>query len=236
MFNLQEYILTDCSYPILFMLTIGYFAILYFGLSFLFVFLCNLLRSYNLLHKITEAQASTQQVKSEILHSLKSIVVFGFSSLPLIYCIRMGVITLMPNNFFTVIGGLLILTIWNEVHFFTIHRMMHNRFLMKHVHYIHHQSKVPTVFSIYSFHWFEAFLLSTVPITIAPFIALSPVAIALYPISSIILNLAGHCNHRFGNGNGESWVYFATHHHQHHHKGRKNYGFAFNFLDKLFHP
>ena len=105
---------------------------------------------------------------------------------------------------------------------------------MKKVHYIHHKSLVPTVFSVYSFHWLEALLLSTVPLSIVPFIPFSFTAIALYPMSSILLNFAGHCNYRFGKGKGESWRLFGTHHNEHHNKGRQNYGFAINFLDKLF--
>jgi Delta7-sterol 5-desaturase len=101
------------------------------------------------------------------------------------------------------------------------------------VHVVHHRSKVPTVFSVYSLHWFEALLLSSVPLTIAPFLPFAPLAIAIYPTVSILLNFAGHCNYRFGNGKGDSWKLFATEHNEHHRLGRKNYGFALNFFDKI---
>ena len=175
-----------------------------------------------------------KQVYFEIKHSIKSIIVFGFSIIPVIYLIRIDSVKLLPNTGRNIVIGLILLTLWNEVHFYIVHRIMHQKFMMKHVHFIHHKSNTPTVYSVFSFHWIEAFLLSTVPITIIPFIPFSFVAIMAYPLVSILLNFAGHCNYRFGNGKGKSWELLGTHHNEHHSRGRKNYGFALNLLDKLF--
>lgn len=227
-------ILYDYSYPTLFALSFGYFLFLYFGIAPLFLFCCKWLERKKLVHKIEYKEVKSDQVKFEIKHSFLSIVVFGFSIIPIVYLIRIDVISLLPNTAFNIIAGVVILTLWNEVHFYLVHRLMHSRFFMKRVHYIHHRSKIPTVYSVYSFHWLEALLLSTVPLTIAPFIPFSMVAIFLYPLASILLNYAGHCNYRFGHGKGNSWRLFGTWHNQHHSKARKNYGFALNFMDKLF--
>ncbi|PCJ91893.1 MAG: fatty acid hydroxylase [Flavobacteriaceae bacterium] len=167
-------------------------------------------------------------------HSFKSIVVFGFSIMPIIYLIRLGEIDLLANTWSNVLAGVAILTLWNEVHFYVVHRIMHQKYMMKHVHRIHHKSHIPTVYSVYSFHWIEALLLSTVPLTIVPFIPFSIIAVFLYPFGSILLNFAGHCNYRFGSGTGHSWRLLGTYHNEHHSRGRKNYGFALNLLDKLF--
>jgi sterol desaturase/sphingolipid hydroxylase (fatty acid hydroxylase superfamily) len=110
---------------------------------------------------------------------------------------------------------------------------MHLRLFMRSVHAIHHRSVVPTVYSVYSFHWFEAFLLSTVSLIIAPFISFCPLAIGLYPLVSILLNYAGHCNYRFGSGKGPAWQVLGTRHAEHHLKQSKRYGFASPFLDWL---
>ncbi|MCF6351011.1 MAG: sterol desaturase family protein [Flavobacteriaceae bacterium] len=200
----------------------------------LFLWLCKVLANKNIIHRIIAAFASKNQIQFERLHSLKSIFIFGFSILPVIYLIRKDIVILLPNTFINILIGILILTIWNEIHFFIVHRIMHIPFFMKKVHRIHHKSKIPTVYSVYSFHWFEALLLSTVPITIIIFIPFSPLAIFLYPLCSILLNYAGHCNYRFGNGKGKNWYLFGTLHNEHHYTLRKNYGFASNILDKLF--
>lgn len=227
-------ILYDYSYFTLIGLSFGYFLLLYFGLAPLFLAVCKHLESRNLLHKINPDKVSRLQVAFEIKHSFRSIIVFGFSILPIVFLIRNGVIDLLPNTWYTVLGGIIVLVLWNEVHFYLVHRLMHQRFMMKHVHYIHHKSHTPTVYSVYSFHWFEAFLLSTVPLTIMPFTSFSILAVFIFPLVSILLNFAGHCNYRFGDGSGEGWKHFGTYHNEHHGKGRKNYGFALHFLDKIF--
>ncbi len=166
-------------------------------------------------------------------HSFKSIVIFGFSTIPIVYLVRTGKVTLLPDTFFNVFIGLLVLNLWNEIHFFIVHRIMHLPFFMRKVHFVHHKSKVPTVYSVYSFHWLEAFLLSTVPLTIVPFLPFSFFSIAIYPLTSILINYSGHCNYRFGNGTGKSWQLFGTHHNEHHSKNNKNYGFVLQIFDQI---
>ncbi|WP_199851621.1 sterol desaturase family protein [Brumimicrobium mesophilum] len=231
---LIENILSNHSYPLLFGLTVIYFMILYFGVGSLFLAICKFLERKNILHKIIEKDVSKKQIKFEIKHSLISIFVFGFSIIPIIYLIRIDTIELLPNTWLNIFIGLGILTLWNEIHFYIVHRIMHHKFMMKKVHYIHHKSTVPTVYSVFSFHWIEALLLSTIPLTIVPFIPFSIIAVFLFPLVSILLNFAGHCNYRFGGGKGADWSLFGTYHNEHHSRGRKNYGFSLNFLDKLF--
>jgi lathosterol oxidase len=232
--TLLERLLYDYSYLALFGLSVAYFFLLYFGIGFLFLHVCKILARRNMLHKIESRKISKRQLTFEIKHSIQSILIFGLSALPIIYLVRIDVIELLPNTWINVLMGLVILTLWNEVHFYVVHRIMHLKFMMKHVHYIHHKSTVPTVYAVYSFHWLEAALLSTIPLTIVPFIPFSIVAVFSYPLVSILLNFAGHCNFRFGDGTGASWRLFGTAHNEHHSKGRKNYGFALDFLDKLF--
>lgn len=232
--ELIQEILYDYSYFKLFSLSFGYFMLLYFGIAPLFLYCCKWLASKKILYKIEPKKVTIAQIRFEIKHSLLSIMIFGLSVIPIIYLIRVDIISLLPNTAFNIILGIFILTLWNEIHFYLVHRLMHSKFFMKRVHNIHHRSKIPTVYSVYSFHWLEAILLSTVPLTITPFIPFSIVAIFIYPLVSILLNYAGHCNYRFGHGEGKSWILFGTWHNQHHSKARKNYGFALNFMDKLF--
>jgi sterol desaturase/sphingolipid hydroxylase (fatty acid hydroxylase superfamily) len=192
------------------------------------------LESKHLLNKIESKEVSKKQLAFEIKNSLKSIAVFGFSIIPIIFLVRIDLIDLLPNTWTNVLIGLITLTIWNEVHFYLVHRLMHQNFMMKHVHVIHHRSHIPTVYSVFSFHWLEAFLLSTILLTIVPFISYSIIAVFIYPFVSIILNFTGHCNYRFGEGKGDSWRLFGTYHHKHHSRGKRNFGFALNFMDKLF--
>ena len=227
-------ILYQYSYLSLYGLTFVYFLGLYFILAPCFLRICSVLEARGILNKIVGKEIPDKQIRYEVMHSLGSIFIFGFSALPVIYLIRINSITLLPNTLINVIVGLVVLTIWNEVHFFVVHRIMHIPFFMRNVHVVHHRSNIPTVYSVYSFHWFEALLLSTVPVTIAPFIPFAPGSIFLYPLVSILFNYAGHCNYRFGDGTGWSWKLFGTNHNDHHFKAKKNYGFVSNVIDKLY--
>ncbi len=228
-----EKLLYSYSYAQLLLFTTAYFLVLYFGLAPLFQGICSFLHQKKLLQKISTRPVSRGQVRFEMMNSLRSIIIFGFSSWPLIFLIREGRITLLPDTVPNVIIGLAVFTLWNEIHFFVIHRIMHLPYFMRRVHAIHHRSVTPTVYSVYSFHWLEALLLSTVSLTIAPFVAFSPVAIGLYPLVSVLLNYAGPCNYRFGSGHGPAWKVLGTRHAEHHLKQSRNYGFATNILDWL---
>ena len=143
-----KHVLYDYSSLILFGLSFGYFLLLYFGIAPLFLAICRFMESRKLLHKIRPEEVSRRQIFFEIKHSLKSIVVFGFSIIPVIYFVRLGIIELLPNTWLTVLAGLIVLTLWNEVHFYLVHRLMHQKFMMKQVHYIHHKSHI-AVYSIF---------------------------------------------------------------------------------------
>ena len=214
-------------------ITILWFLFLYFGLGLLFSLAIRLLRKPGFIHRIVAAQPGRWQLTYEIKHSLVSILIFGLSAIPIVFLIRLGWATLLPDTPLNIGYSLIVLLIWNEVHFFLVHRLMHSRFFMQQVHYVHHRSKVPTIWSVFSFHWLEAALLSTVSLTLMPWLALAPSALILFPVVSILLNFAGHCNYRFGSGWGSRFLTFGTRHAGHHSGKNKSYGFASHLPDAL---
>ena len=231
--ELINIILVEFSYAEVYIITVIYFLLLYFLVGYLFLLTCKLLEKRGLLELITKTDNPNKNLLYEIKYSVLSIFVFGISGIVMVCIIRKGIIQTLPETLLNTLTGLMILTLWNEVHFFIVHRLMHLPFFYRTIHKIHHRSKIPAVYSVYSFHWIEALLLSTVPISIAPFIDFSVTAIFLYPLASILLNYAGHCNYRFGHGVGANWKLFGTRHANHHYKNNGNYGFVTNILDKF---
>lgn len=223
------------NYVEIYFLTLFYFLFLYFVVGFCFKFIAEFLEKRGFTNKIIEQPLKKDKQRFEIYHSLKSIVVFGFSGVIMLYFLKKGIIHLVPATVLNTLWGLLILMIWNEIHFYFFHRLLHLPYFYRKIHKIHHQSKIPSVFSVYSFHWIEAFLLSSVPLFITPFLDFSFFAIALFPLTSILFNFAGHCNYRFGSGNGNSLGLFGTKHSFHHYKNKGNFGFITDFLDQIFH-
>ena len=154
-----HYILQEATYSEVFALTLVYFAVLYFILGPSFLWVCKQLEKRGLTNKIISRKVAKNQIKTEIKHSSVSLLIFGLSGIPIIYLVRIGQIELLDNSFINILIGVVVLNVFNEIHFFVVHRMMHIPFMMKHVHKVHHKSVVPTVYSVYSFHWIEATLL-----------------------------------------------------------------------------
>lgn len=217
-----------------FIFVVLYFLFLYFILGHLFLYTCRIFAKKGWLEKISLQKVTREQYLFEKKNALISILVFGISGFMQIYLIRISWIELSENTLLNIVIGLIILSIWNEVHFFAVHRLLHTPFLMRNVHKIHHQSIVPTVYSSYCFHWFEAFLLSTLPLTIAPFLNFAPFSLLLYPMLNILLNFAGHSNYKFKqNFTNKYFTSLGIRHNYHHIKFSKNYGFASSLFDKL---
>ena len=231
--NTIDYIINEAPYWLIFVGVTLQFLFMYFVLGRLFLKFFKLLESKGKASKIHQGIISKRQRNFEIKHSIVSIFIFGLTALPLIYMIRNGQVTTLANTTRNVIAGVIFLTVWNELHFFTVHRALHTPWFMKRVHYVHHRSKTPTIESVYSFHWAEATLLSAVPLTFTIFFPIAPMALIYYPIASILINFAGHCNYRIGDGTGPNWKLFVTRHNNHHVKGRGTFGFATDIFDKL---
>jgi Delta7-sterol 5-desaturase len=173
------------------------------------------------------------QIGREIVRSLISVMVFGVYGLVTFLAWRNSLVQIeLHPSWYKVVGDVALLLAWNEVHFYFMHRLLHTRWLYRHVHRIHHESVVPTPFSTYSFHWLEAVLLGSVMILPMLFFKFSVVALLVLPVMSIAFNSIGHCNYNV----------FASHpsmhsasleHSQHHLRVSGNYGFYLPFLDTL---
>jgi lathosterol oxidase len=171
------------------------------------------------------------QIGREIHRSLMSILVFGGYGLLTFLAWRNGIVTVeFRPSWYKVTGDVAFLFGWNEVHFYCIHRLLHTRWLYRHVHRIHHESVVPTPFSTYSFHWLEAVLLGSVMILPMLLCKFSAAALLALPVISMALNTIGHCNYNVF-ATRPSMHSASLEHSMHHLCVRGNYGFYLPFLD-----
>jgi len=127
-----------------------------------------------------------------------------------------------------------VLAVWNDVHFWLNHRLLHLPWLRR-FHGAHHRSVVTTPFATYSFHPVEALLLGNVilpPMLVHDF---SFWSLASLPVFSLVFNNIGHANYDFFPGVSYShWFAASRRHHLHHACHAGNYGFQFTFMDRLF--
>lgn len=172
------------------------------------------------------------QVVREWRQSAVSILIFGVGLLVPWWMIVQGWATVqLSNPPARVALELLALLLWNDVHFYAVHRTLHHPMLLRVVHMAHHRSVVTTPWSTYAFHPVEALLLGSVAIPPMLVWGFTPLALALLPILSLTYNVIGHANFRALPRRWQ-WLSNAHDHHLHHACHRGNYGFLFTFMDR----
>jgi sterol desaturase/sphingolipid hydroxylase (fatty acid hydroxylase superfamily) len=175
------------------------------------------------------------QLARELRQSGISVLIFGLGMI-----FPWGVLQLGWARFASDPGGwrivceMLLLAVWNDVHFWFNHRLLHTRWLRR-FHGAHHRSIVTTPFATYSFHPLEALLLGNVilpPMLVHDF---SFWALASLPVVSLLFNNIGHSNYDFFQwASYRHWFAASRRHHLHHACHAGNYGFQFTFMDRLF--
>ena len=173
------------------------------------------------------------QLRREIGWSIVSVLVFGIGSVLVWWLLQRGWARLAQDaGPLRIAAEIAVLLVWNDIHFYANHRLLHTRPLRRY-HQHHHQSQVTTPFATYSFHPLEAVLLGNVillPMLLHDF---SFLALLSLPVASLLLNNLGHGNYdyapRVGN---DHWLAASRRHHLHHACYHGNYGFLFNFMDR----
>lgn len=221
---------------IIFLGTFLFFSLLYFVASFLGLFFSHFILPLVKLGKPIDLRPLTwKQQWKEITYSLVSIVVFGLLGVLTKLLIDYKIITVIWEvNWLLFPIEIILLFLWNELHFYIIHRLLHTKWLYRKVHVIHHRSIPPTPFSTYSFHYLEALMLGSVMIMAMLMYSFSFLALVLLPIMSILLNVMGHFNYDiFPNKSLEHILSFSRRHSLHHSDVNGNFGFLLPHFDQL---
>lgn len=175
------------------------------------------------------------QLRYELGLSALSILIFGIGTVLPWTFLHVGWAGLAQDpGPLRIAAEMAVLLVWNDVHFYANHRLLHTR-LLRRFHGQHHRSLVTTPFSTYSFHPVEAALLGNVillPMLLHDF---SFAALLSLPVMSLLLNNLGHSNYDFAPWAGhDHWLSASRRHRLHHVRYHGNYGFLFNFMDGWF--
>jgi Delta7-sterol 5-desaturase len=199
--------------PAVFGLTCAFFLALYVGFAALAT---RLTRGH-------VAPPREGQRRAEVLASLGAIAVFGLWGTLAYWAAGRGWLRLglapRPERLVPQLAALLL---WNEVHFYLCHRLLHTPWLYRHVHRTHHRSAPPTPWATYSFHPLEAALLGSVPLWLMPFFEVDLLALGLFSLASLALNTLGHLGELRG---APPLLGISARHAQHHRSARGNFGF-----------
>lgn len=213
-----------------------YFAVLYFASAGLTWWLTHRLCPRLGFGRVLDTRPpSVGQVRREVTSSLVSILVFGLGLVVPWGLLRLGWANLASDPPGWRIGvELVALFLWNELHFYVSHRLLHTRWLRR-FHGAHHRSVVATPFSTYAFHPVEALMLGSVPLIPMLLHDFSFIALACLPVMSIALNSLGHANYEFiRRAPASGWLGATRRHQLHHARSRGNYGFLLGVFDRAF--
>lgn len=171
------------------------------------------------------------QVRIEMLNSARSICLFGLGMVFPWAFHQLGWIAIDSTaNWPRIVAEMLLLVIWNDLHFYALHRLMHARF--RKIHASHHRSIRATPFAAYSMGWLEAMLLGSVlPLAMLMHTFTAP-ALLFLPLWSLLINTLSHSNcDFFPSARAESMLGFVKHHQSHHSSYHGNYAFFIGRLD-----
>lgn len=176
------------------------------------------------------------QLRRELLLSASSVLLFGAGMVFPWGLLQLGWARLAVDPpGWRIVLEILALVIWNEIHFYANHWLLHTRWLRR-FHLPHHRSIVTTPWATYSFHPVEAAMLGNIillPMVVHDF---SFAALLAAPLFSLLFNCIGHSNYDFlpDAHHDRWWLNGARRHHLHHACFHGNYGFMFPFMDRLF--
>lgn len=232
---MREIILNFHWYELMLWATV-YFLVLYTGCGLINELTIRLMPLLGHGGRLDPRPHSTGQLRRELTLSAISILIFGCGSIIPWGLLKLGWSGLaVQPPWWQILLEVVVLILWNEVHFYVNHWLLHTRHL-KRFHLAHHQSVVPSPWSTYSFHPVEASMLGSVLLVPMLLHHFSIQALLTLPVFSIVFNSIGHSNYDFlpDAERDRWWLNAARRHHLHHACFHGNYGFMFPFMDRLF--
>jgi sterol desaturase/sphingolipid hydroxylase (fatty acid hydroxylase superfamily) len=192
--------------------------------------------------KIQKRFPKKKDIQREILYSLLTMLIFGMVGLGIILMRKMGWTQIYTDfsthsvaYFFLSIG---IAIFAHDTYFYWTHRLMHHPKLFPYFHKVHHLSHNPSPWAAFAFHPLEAVVQAAYIPVLVVLIPFHPLALVLFMLWMIILNVLGHTGYEFiPKRFHDSWLgrlqNTPTHHNMHHQLNKGNYGLYFNVWDRL---
>jgi lathosterol oxidase len=180
-------------------------------------------------------------MKREILWSLGSSFVFGFSG---IWAFR-NWFAIVPEwvpqfsiaGFFQGVLTFGVLAFLHDTYFYWMHRVVHHPKLFRRVHRVHHESVTPSPWAAFSFHPFEAILEALILPALLMFVPVTPVVLICFLVWMTILGVINHLGYDpyfkgFDAHPVFKWMISARHHDHHHTHPDRNFGLYFTCWDR----
>ena len=188
--------------------------------------------------KLNQKQPEFKQIKSELLYSATTLLIYSISVFLLIYWYQNGYTKVYFNigtfgyGYFFI--SILLMVILHDAYFYWSHKLMHQLPFLFCFHKIHHFSHNPNPWSAFSFHPVEAIIsLGIMPIILFT-IPVHPYALIVFSTFVTLYNVYIHVGYKVNFlFMGSTIQNTAENHDLHHRVSKYNYGLYFSFWDRI---
>lgn len=194
-------------------------------------------------HRRVSAKAPDRpQVRREVLHSLRSIVVFAAVTLVVLVAAGYGLTRLYgrldKHGVWWLPVSFALAVLLHDTYFYWTHRLLHDPRAFRRLHRTHHLSTHPTPWAAYSFGVGEAVVQAGIGPLVVCLIPMHGLAFLAFMAWQIVWNVFGHLGYEvYPRWFLRTWagrlVNTPTHHALHHERFWGNYGLYFNVWDRL---
>ena len=196
------------------------------------------------IRRIQQRRAGPEDYRREVLSSLRTVFVFGVTTLSTLAMRQAGLVTFSVDTFTwtTLAVQTVAIIVAHDAYFYWMHRAIHHRRLFRAWHLHHHRSRTPTPWAAYSFSSREAVAEAAfVPLylLLATTLGVEYVGFAMFLFlwHMIIRNVIGHCGveiypRGWVDNPLTGWWNTVTHHDLHHSAGTYNFGLYFTWWDR----
>ncbi len=194
--------------------------------------------------KIQQRYPENKFIFNEMKNSFISILIFGAVILLVLWAgnndLTLAYKQINRYGYAYYAISIVLMVILHDTYFYWTHRLMHWKPLFKIAHKTHHLSTNPTPFAAYAFHPIEAIIEVGIIPLIAFTIPYHVTALLIFTLYSLLVNVIGHLGFElfpkgFATNKIFKWHNTSTHHNMHHRLLKCNYGFYFNFWDRIMH-
>lgn len=134
--------------------------------------------------------------------------------------------------------SIVLMALLHDAYFYWTHRLLHTRWMFRHAHRVHHESRNPSPWSAFAFHPTEAAITFGIIPLIIIVMPYHVGAVAIFLLYMTGMNVLGHLGYEvFPSGFTQHALWglhnSSTHHNMHHSRVNYNYSLYLNVWDRL---
>lgn len=195
-----------------------------------------------LAHRLIGQWPTWRDLRREASYSLASLCIFAAMGVLVWGAVMSGHLTVyqdpLRHGRLWLWLSLPALIIWHDTYFYWTHRLLHTRWLFRHVHSVHHRSRQPSPWAAYAFHPVEALVNGLVTPLALAVVPVHGGVLLLFALHQILRNAHGHAAvETMPRGFVQHWLgrqfTTTTHHHLHHEHAVGHYALWFTWWDRL---